>query len=49
MRGVPSRRYGDPGEVAAAVAFLVSQAASYITGAVLAVDGGLAAAGLLDI
>jgi 3-oxoacyl-[acyl-carrier protein] reductase len=48
-RGVPIRRYGDPGEVASAIAFLVSEAASYITGAVLTVDGGLASAGLLDI
>jgi 3-oxoacyl-[acyl-carrier protein] reductase len=37
-RGVPIRRYGDPDEVASAIAFLVSEAASYITGAVLTVD-----------
>jgi 3-oxoacyl-[acyl-carrier protein] reductase len=49
LRGVPSRRYGAPAEVAAAVSFLVSEAASYVTGAVLSVDGGLAAAGLMDI
>jgi len=49
LRGVPCRRYGGPEEVAAAIAFLVSGAASYITGEVLAVDGGLAAAGLMDI
>jgi 3-oxoacyl-[acyl-carrier protein] reductase len=33
-------RFGDPREVAAAVVFLASEAASWITGAALAVDGG---------
>jgi 3-oxoacyl-[acyl-carrier protein] reductase len=33
-------RFGDPQEVAAAVVFLASEAASWITGATLAVDGG---------
>ena len=37
---IPLARYGDPGEFAAAATFLVSPAASYITGATLQVDGG---------
>lgn len=38
---VPMRRYGTPQELANAVVFLASDAASYITGVTLAVDGGL--------
>lgn len=43
LGAVPARRAGLPHEVAAAVRFLASDEASYITGAVLSVDGGLAA------
>jgi len=39
---IPAARVGKPEEVAAAVAFLVSDDASYVNGATLAVDGGLA-------
>jgi 3-oxoacyl-[acyl-carrier protein] reductase len=38
---IPLRRYGEPDEFGRAAAFLLSPAASYITGVMLPVDGGL--------
>jgi 2-hydroxycyclohexanecarboxyl-CoA dehydrogenase len=40
-RAVPMRRLGEPEDVAAAVAFLASEEAGYITGQTLSVSGGL--------
>ena len=41
LKIVPLGRYGEPHELAAAVAFLASEDASYITGQILIVDGGI--------
>jgi NAD(P)-dependent dehydrogenase (short-subunit alcohol dehydrogenase family) len=40
---IPMGRFGQPREMAAAVAYLASPAASYITGQILHLDGGLTA------
>ena len=46
MKHVSCRRLGQPEDVAHATAFLASDEASYITGHVLVVDGGLTLGGL---
>ena len=38
---IPAGRLGDPGEVVAPIVFLASPGASYITGAIVPVDGGM--------
>jgi 3-oxoacyl-[acyl-carrier protein] reductase len=45
---IPAGRFGVPEEVAAAVGFLCSQGADWITGSVLRVDGGYIAAGSME-
>ena len=41
IKNIPLKRFGQPGEVAQAVAFLLSDHSSYITGEILKVNGGL--------
>lgn len=42
----PMQRFGDPEELVGAAVFLASEAASYVTGQILAVDGGYLASGV---
>jgi NAD(P)-dependent dehydrogenase (short-subunit alcohol dehydrogenase family) len=45
LRIIPMRRYGKPEEIAAAMAFLASDDAGYITGQVIRVNGGMSMGG----
>lgn len=45
---LPMRRFGTPEEIANCVAFLASDESSYMTGHILNVDGGMAAAGMIS-
>ena len=41
MAKIPLKKLGQPDDIAAAVAFLASSEANYVTGQVLTVDGGM--------
>lgn len=41
MEQIPMQRFGQPGDIARAVAFLASEASGYVTGQTLSVDGGM--------
>ena len=42
IEAIALRRYGEPEEIASVVSFLVSENASYVTGQVIEISGGLA-------
>jgi 3-oxoacyl-[acyl-carrier protein] reductase len=41
LAGIPLKRFGRPDDIAAAVRFLASEEAGYITGQVIGVNGGM--------
>jgi NAD(P)-dependent dehydrogenase (short-subunit alcohol dehydrogenase family) len=43
MQGIPMGRFGEPDEIAQVIVFLLSGAASYVTGQILCADGGYTA------
>ena len=47
-RAIPMERYGTPAEVASAAVYLASDEAGYITGHIMAVDGGFLAGGVMQ-
>jgi len=42
LRGIPARRMGEPGELGPLVVYLASEAADYVTGETIVIDGGMA-------
>lgn len=48
-KAIPMNRYGTTGEIAAAVMYLVSQEAGYVTGIAMPVDGGFLASGARSV
>jgi NAD(P)-dependent dehydrogenase (short-subunit alcohol dehydrogenase family) len=46
LQRTPMRRFGEPHEVAGAAVYLASESASYVTGQILAVDGGFLSSGV---
>jgi 3-oxoacyl-[acyl-carrier protein] reductase len=41
MAKIPLKKFGEPGDVAAAVAFLAGEGSNYITGSTIHVNGGM--------